>query len=337
MKEPHEVVSWLGAMQAQAFEMAKWAIGSRLENSKVSQIEESLSSGKIIRTHILRPTWHFVAAEDIHWMRELSYQRLTQVYISYGKLLGADENMIANAKHKVAAILKKHGYLTKQEIEEHLKTAGLDIDQHTLTYLLSKSEIEGIVCNGDITDSNHTYDLLEKRVPKVKPFVKEEALARLAYKYFSGHGPATLQDFTWWSGLLASETKKGLESVKEHFVTETISGKTFWMKNDIKIPEPGTDHIHLLSPFDEFVVSYKDRSEIIEKKHYSKVMTKNGIFDPTIHFNGEIIGSWKKIKKKNTNVVELAFFEKIGKRKQDIYKQEIKRVEAFYNKIKPDL
>ncbi len=330
MKEPHEVVSWLGAMQSQAFELAKWAIGVRLENTTVRNIEEALSTGRIIRTHILRPTWHFVAAEDIHWMRELSSPRLMPVFVSYGKMLGADEEVISRAGLKVAKILEKYGDRTKQEIGEHLKTEGLEIDQHTLTHVMSRAELDGIVCNGLISGNKHTYALLEERVPKTKSFVKEEALERLAYKFFSSHGPATLPDFIWWSGLLTSDAKTALELVKEHFVSETMNERTFWMRNDIRIPEKGDDSALLLPPFDEFVVSYKDRSEIIEDKHYGKVMTKNGLFDPTIMLNGEIIGSWKKSKKKNEMQIDLSFFEKTTKKTEALFNKEVKRLNVFY-------
>jgi hypothetical protein len=330
-KEAHEIVSYLGAMQSQAFELAKWAIGVRLKDATVKKIDDALSKGQIIRTHILRPTWHFVAAEDIHWMRELSAPRLKPIFNGYGKILGADESIISKATHKVVKILEKHSHQTKQQIGEHLKIQGFTIDQYTLTHLMSYCELDGIVCNGKINGSKHTYALLEEQVPKIKPFIKEEALERLAYKFFSSHAPATLEDFVWWSGMLITDARKALELVKEHFVSQTINGRTFWMKNDIQIPEKENNSVLLLPPFDEFVVSYKNRSEIIEDKHYSKVMTKNGLFDPTIMLNGEIIGSWRKSKKKNGIQIELSFFEKTTKKIQDLFEKEVKRLEMFYN------
>ena len=330
LKEPYEIVSSLGAMQSQAFELAKWAIGARLKNSTVDKINDALSKGEIIRTHILRPTWHFVAAEDIHWMRELSSPRLIPVFIAYGKSWGADEKMISKASLKITKILEKHGHQTKQEIGEHLKMEGFAIDQHTLTHVMSRAELDGIVCNGVISGNKHTYALLEERIPKTKPFIKEEALEKLAYKFFSSHAPATLEDFIWWSGMLITDARIALELVKEHFVSQTINGRTFWMKNDIQIPEKENDSVLLLPPFDEFVVSYKNRSEIIDDRHYCKVMTKNGLFDPTVMFNGKIIGSWRKSKKKNEIQIELSFFEKTTKKIQDLFKKEVKRVKMFY-------
>lgn len=330
MNQPQEIVSWMGAMQAQALDMSKWAIGARLKNATVIDVEKALSEGKILRTHIMRPTWHYVSSEDIHWMRELTAKKLLTVYESYGKSWGADQKKIIKACLKLESILSNYDYLSKEEIGEHFKAVNLDVDPHTLSNILSRSELEGIICNGKIIGLKHTYTLLEKVAPKTKAFVKEEALERLAFKFFSSHSPATLQDFIWWSGLTATEAKIGLESVRQNFISEEINGKIFWMKSNIQIPNNDKDSALLLPQFDEFVVSYKDRSEMIEEKYYSKVMTKMGIFSPTIMLNGEIIGSWKKIKKKNKIEIELSFFKKTSKKTENLYRDEIKRVERFY-------
>ncbi|MDL2297118.1 winged helix DNA-binding domain-containing protein [Bacteroidales bacterium OttesenSCG-928-B11] len=331
-KSSKEIVSHLGIVQAQNFDMAKWAIGVRLNNATVCNIEDALNTGEILRTHILRPTWHFVAAEDIHEFRELSSARLLPIYEAYGKSWGADEKLIAQGSRRMEKLLEKHGHLTKQEIGEHLANDGFELDQHTLSHVLSRSELLGITCSGIVGVNKHTYALLEERVPKTKPFIKEEALGRLAFKFFNSHGPATIHDFSWWSGLLTSEAKSALELVKEHFVSETLNDKTFWMKNDVTIPEKDRESVLLLPPFDEFVVSYKDRSEIIEKEYHSKVMTKNGIFSSTIMLNGKIIGSWRKVKKKNDIHVELSFFEKTSQNREQKFEKEIERVKRFYDR-----
>lgn len=334
MKEPHEIVSWSGAMQSQAFDMAKWAIGARLKGSKVSTIEDALNTGKIIRTHILRPTWHFVASEDIHWMFELSNPRVKPMYISYCKMRGVDESFI----YKTIPILEKalagNKHLTKEEISGIFDKKNIEKDYGIINMILGRAEMEGIICNGKIINNKQTYTLLEEWVPKKNSITKEEALERLARKFFSSHSPATLQDFAWWSGLTVGESKQALEFIKNDFISEEINGRIFWIKNDFIISKDNNTSALLLPPFDEFVVSYKDRSEIIEDHHYSKVMTKNGLFSPTIMLNGKIVGSWKKIKKNNKIQIELSFFEKTSQKTKSLFKKEIKRVETFYNKEK---
>ena len=145
--------------------------------------------------------------------------------------------------------------------------------------------------------------------------------------YRMANWKAFLPDFIWWSGLSATEARKGLELIQSDFISEEMNGRTFWMRPDIQ--EPG-DSALLLPSFDEYVVSYKDRSEIIEDKHYAKVMTKNGLFSPTIMCNGEIVGSWKRVMKKGQPEVELTFFKKEKKAFIDLFQPAIKSVQSFY-------
>ena len=330
-KTPEEVVAYMGAMQAQAFDMAKWAIGVRLPGFTNHHIDEAINGFRIVRTHILRPTWHFVAAEDVHWMLELSAPRLKQTYLVYGKYVGIDETYILKNFYRLEKLLEQESFLTRQEILERLIAEGLEADTHTVNRLLDFGELDGIVGSGQVKGNKHSYCLLQRYIPKPPSIPKEEAIERLARRFFTSHGPATLQDFVWWSGMLISDAKKGLELIKHDFIAEEINGRTFWMKNDIKIPEKPDPHPLLLPPFDEYVVSYKDRSEIIEDKHYSKVMTKNGLFSPTIMLNGEIVGSWKKATKNKKPEVELSFFNKANKQTLNLFEQPTLSVKAFYD------
>lgn len=333
IKEPHEIVAWMGAMQSQSLELAKWAIGVRLDNKNVRDIDEALSTGKVIRTHILRPTWHFVSAEDIHWMFDLSNPRLKPIYKSYARMRQIDEKLIYNTIPVLVKILEGNKHLTKQEITDVLVTKDIVFDINVLNQVINYAEMEGLVVNGEIRGKQQTFTLLEELVPRKQLLHKEEALERLARKYFTSHAPATIQDFVWWSGLSLTECKQAIEFVKHDFICETINGRSFWMKNDIKIPPTNKDSTLLLPPFDEFVVSYKDRSEIIEENHYGKVMTKNGLFSPTIMLNGRIVGSWKKTVQKKATKVQLSFFEKAPKKLHNIFESEIMRVEKFFTDL----
>lgn len=329
---PHEIVSWMGAMQSQALDMAKWAIGTRLENQKIKDIEDALNTGQIIRTHILRPTWHFISAEDIHWMFDLSNPRLKPIYRSYTKIVKADESIIYHAIPFVEKVLAGGKHLTKEEIGTALLSQNITLDDTHLRMVINYSEMEGIIVNGLVKGNKQTFTLLEEWAPRKETISKEEALERLARRFFTSHAPATVQDFAWWSGLSLTECRKGIECIKSNLICETINGREFWMKNDLKIPSPDKASALLLPPFDEFVVSYKDRSEIIKDSHYSKVMTKNGLFSPTIMLNGEIIGSWKKTIQKGTPKVELSFFEKTPLKIQKLFAPEIKRIENFFTR-----
>lgn len=330
MKEPHEIVSWMGAMQSQALGMAKWAIGSRLVNKHEKDITDALNTGKIIRMHTLRPTWHFVSAEDVHWMNELSYSRLKPVYRSYAKSLGADESLLYRYIPLIEELLSGGKHLSKQEIGNALAESGVFLDDNHLKLSLYFAELEGIIVNGELEGSRQTFTLLDEWAPRVSDISREEALERLARKYFTSHGPATLQDFAWWSNLSITECRQAMEMISPDFIRELINERECWMRNDTRTPPSNHASALLLAPFDEYVVSYKERSEMIEVAYYSKVITKNGIFSPTIMLNGEVIGSWKKSMKKNVPQITLTFFEKVPKKTIALFQPEIKRLEKFY-------
>ncbi|HBT84822.1 MAG: winged helix DNA-binding domain-containing protein [Fermentimonas sp.] len=333
LKDPIEVVSYMCAMQSQALDLAKWAIGSRLKVSCNKSVTDALNSGEIIRTHILRPTWHFVTAEDIYWMYELSYPRLKPVYQSYAKMLNTDESFLYSYLPRIERLLRDGRHLTKQEIGNKLKDAGFELDDNNLSVLLSFAELEGIIVNGRLDGNKQTFTLLEEWAPKRKSITRDEALKRLADKFFRSHGPATLQDFVWWSGLTLTESRKALEMNNSLFVSEMVNGRECWMANDIKTPPSYNDSALLLAPFDEFLVSYKDRSEIFDSEHLRKVVTKNGIFSPTIMLNGKVIGTWKKIMKRNNPEIVLSFFEKINMSVISLFEPERKRLDEFYKVI----
>jgi len=333
LKTPEEIVSYMGAMQSQSLDLAKWAIGTRLEGKIVKDIDEALSTGRIIRTHILRPTWHFVSVDDLHWMYDLSNPRLRPIYASYARMLEIDNELIYRTIPIIEKILQGGKHLTKSEITDKLAEQDIIFDTHIFNQVINHAELEGIILNGEVRGKQQTFTLLEEFAPRKVTLSKEEALARLAGFFFRSHAPATLTDFAWWSGLSLTECKQALELNKNDLVSETINGREFWMRNDIKMPSSELNSALLLPPFDEFVVSYKDRSEMISDVHYSKVMTKNGLFSPTIMLNGKIIGSWKKIVKKGSPKIELSFFEKTTKKTEGLFDLEIERLQSFYSNI----
>lgn len=331
LSDPKEIVSWMCAMQSQTLDLAKWAIGVRLGNANVKDIDNALNTGRIIRTHTLRPTWHFVSADDIHWLFDLSKPRLKPIYHSYAKTIKAEELLIYKNFASLEKILMGGKHLTKLEIGVSMKELGIDLDERLLSLLLSFAEVEGVVLCGQVKGYKQTYTLFDEWAPRTISMHKDEALERLARRFFTSHGPATIDDFVWWSGQTLTNCRQAIDSIKHDFIRESINGRDFWMKNDIKSSTVNLDSALLLPPFDEFVVSYKNRSEIISDSFYSKVMTKNGLFSPTIMLNGEIIGSWKKISKQGKPNIELSFFEKMSKKKQDIFNSETKRLIKFYS------
>ncbi|MFB9077923.1 winged helix DNA-binding domain-containing protein [Flavobacterium procerum] len=317
---PEEIVKHFGAMQAQDYAMSKWAVGSRCDASE-REIEEAINSGKIIRTHILRPTWHLVAAEDIYWMLDLSGPQVKRLFASLAKEHGYDEKKLDQVNSAIEKLLSGNNHLTRDEIMQELniqKNAG-DLSP---VIVMMNAELDGLVCNGKMKGKQITYALLEERVSKPKTqLTKEEALAKLAQRYFESHGPATAADFSHWSGFSVTNCKSAINTIKLQLSRITIDNQEYWFGKNHSGLDNFRESVHFLPAFDEFLISYKNRESSISLEHQSKVFTKNGIFKPVILENGKVIGTWKRTSKKDYVKIETEFFNSIdGNKKQDLFK-----------------
>lgn len=331
LKNPQEIVSWMGAVQAQDFNMSKWALGVRLPALTNRLVEDALNKGELVRTHILRPTWHLVAGEDIHWMLALSAPRLKAILKTYAKMLELTEATIEKGSDIIERSLSEDGHLTRPQLGEILKNKGIDLNSHQLNHIMFSAELHGIVCNGEISNNKQTYCLLEEKIPKTEVFDKQVALERLAWKYFTSHAPATLQDFVWWSGLTIVDARAAMEMIKSDFVIETIDSQPYWINNPFTELKDKNESLVLLPAWDEFVVSYKNRQHIILDEHYSKVISKNGIFKPVVVKNGQIIGLWKRIKKKDKVSAEITLFGEIDEHTKDMIKRASHSFDLFHS------
>lgn len=330
LKTPQEIVSWMGAVQAQDFNMSKWALGVRSSALSSKIVEDAVRKGEIVRTHILRPTWHLVAGTDIHWMLGLSSPRLEPIMKSYTKTVGLTDSIRLRAADIVEQVLSDGVDLTRPQLGEVLKSRGVELDSRQLTHLMFSAELQGLVCSGEVKNNKQTYCLLEDRIPKIEQFDKQVALERLARKYFTSHAPATLQDFVWWSGLATVEARCAMEMIKSDFIIEKIDGQQYWINNSFVGTIENQDSVLLLPAWDEFVVSYKDRQHIVTDEHYRKVISTNGIFKPVVVKNGQIIGMWKRIKKKNNVLAETQLFDEVNTSVREAIEKEARLFEQFH-------
>jgi hypothetical protein len=303
-----DLVSWMGAMQAQDYPMAKWAIGIRLKEATNKTIEEAIAKGDIIRTHVLRPTWHFVSPKDIYWMLQLTAPHIKASMRSRHKELGLDEKILARSNRIIEKSLSRGNHLTRTELVSTLPKGKADTTAERVTHMLLTAELDGIICSGATRGKKITYGLLAERVPTRSVLSRDEALAMLAARYFSSHGPATIQDFAWWSGLPAGDARRALDMVKENFVSETIGTQTFWLSDSFATINRPSPSVYLLPAFDEYVISYKDRSACLPLQHYDQTISINGIFRAPVVINGQVLGTWKRTLKKNKTLVETEFF-----------------------------
>lgn len=308
-KTPREIVRCFGAMQAQDYAMVKWAVGLRLDSSE-QLVEEAINNAEVIRTHILRPTWHLVSADDIHWMLELTAPHVKKITSSMCRKYDLDDKALMKYYRVIEKSLVGNKHLTRDEIIRDLKNDH-SAQNIRSSLIMMCAELEGLVCNGVMRGKQITYALLDERVPRTNTFTKEEGFALLAKKYFTSHGPATLQDFIWWSGFSVSNAKTALELIKSELQTIQIENQAYWFSDTILHKRKISDSIHLLPAFDEFIISYKDRTASISRDNQPKAFTKNGIFNPIIVVNGEVVGTWKRIIKKDTVVVEIKPFKQL--------------------------
>lgn len=325
-KTAKDLVNWMGAMQAQDFTQAKWAIGVRLPHLTEAQIESAFNSGEIIRTHLMRPTWHFVSPDDIYWMLELTAKQIKSSMKSRNRELELTEDILKKSQEAMVKSLEGNRALTRDELSIQLNQAGIKTNDQRLPHILMEAEIDQIICSGGIQGKKQTYTLLAERVPLKKTFSKDEALALLAQKYFTSHGPATLADFVWWSGLPLTEARKALEMNKASLISETIGDDTYWFSNSINIPTSPPESVYLLPAFDEYLISYKNRSAAITADHHAKAISNNGVFWPVIVVNGQISGLWKRTIKKDTALIDVDHFRPHSKKEMHLIE---KAAESF--------
>ena len=275
LEKPADVVRWLGAVQAQDYGAAKWALALRMRNATHSLVEEAFNEGRIIRTHLLRPTWHFVAPEDIRWLLELTAPQINRRCGPNYRKYELDAAIFKRSNKVLTNALRGGKHLTRAVLKEALNKAGVATgDAVRLAHLMLRAELDGVVCSGPRVGKQFTYALLEERVRPAKPLTREEALEKLARRYFTSHGPATLQDFTWWSGLTAADARRGME----------MAGKT----TNTQIANPIKNLCHLLPVFDEYFVAYKDRPA-------GPGLTNWDLLGPTIIIDGTVVGTWKRV------------------------------------------
>lgn len=303
-----ELVNWMGAMQAQDLSMAKWAVGLRVPDSTEKSINVAIQKGEIIRTHALRPTWHFVTPADIHWMLDLSSSRIKAAMKSTDKILELDDAVFSKSNSVIENAFKQSRDLSRETIVEQLVANHISVAGNRVSHILMRAEMERIICSGSSNGNRQTYALLSERAPRTSTLNRDEALAKLATTYFSSHGPATLPDFTWWSGLTSGESKHALEMVKHNFVSEIINGTTYWFADIFQAAVNKKDRTFMLPAFDEFIISYRDRTAALHSENHSIAVSNNGVFRPVIVTNGKVTGIWRRTSKNNKNILETNFF-----------------------------
>ena len=313
--EPSQVVECLGAVQSQDYGGGKWALGLRMKGATDAALDQAFNKGQILRTHILRPTWHFVAPQDIRWMLALSAPRVHAVNGFMYRQQELDREIIQKSYKVLERALQGNKHLTRAELGSAFEKAGIKNAKGIhLGYFMMSAELDGILCSGTRKGKQFTYALLEERAPKVKVLRQDEALAELTRRYFATRGPATLHDFTWWSGLTMAEAREGMEAIKSQFASEEINGKTYWFDSSVSSVKEKSPTAHLLPNYDEFFVGFKDRSAIGDVAKQAGIKSDDPSFlANVIILDGQLVGGWKRTLKKNAVLIEFMLITNLTK------------------------
>ena len=294
-RTPGEVVAWLGAVQAQDFAAAKWALGMRLRQATDGAVERAFNEGTILRTHVMRPTWHFLTPQDIRWVQALCAPRAQARMAGGYRKLELDGRLLSRCCRVLADALDGGRQLTRSELSARFAEKRIRASGQRLSYILMHAEFEALICSGPRKGKQFTYALVEERAPKTAVLSAEDALARWTQRYFLSHGPAQAKDFAWWSGLTLQEARRGLEMTARLLRREAVNGDTYWLSPSTVVDRARRPEARLLSLYDEYTIAYRDRSAQDAERRIERLISKGALVTSVLVLDGRIAGTWKRV------------------------------------------
>jgi hypothetical protein len=331
---PAETVRVHLAMQAQDYAPAKWSIGQRSTGVTHEDVDRAVADGAIVRTHVLRPTWHFVAADDLPWLMALSGPRVQQGNARrYGEL-GLDARTRARCERVIGKALADGARLTRDQLAVALDAAGIDPTGQRMPYILMHCELEAVIGSGGLAGKRQTYMLLEGRVPATGTFDRDQALVELARRYLSSHGPATVRDLGWWSGLTIKDLRAALASLGDEVRSEQVEGLELWsLEDEADGPSPARG-VHLLQTYDEIVVGYSESrflGDPANERARAAWLDRNfpsGVF----LVNGRIGGLWRRRAEPKRILVEVVLYDEAKRGQRAAVEKAARRLGAFFER-----
>lgn len=287
-----DVLKAFGAVQAQDFGAAKWALGLRLRQATDDTVEEAFASGAILRTHVLRPTWHLVTPDDIRWMLELTGPRVHRAIASSFKRYEIDAATFRQSDKAMFKALQGGKSLTRTELTEAIAREGIAVDDLRWVALYEHAELEGVICSGPRRGKQHTYMLLDERAPALRRLAREEALGELARRYFMTRGPATAHDLAWWSGLTVGDAREAVNLLGSELAAEMVEGQMYFRGTGGPPPARRSPRAHLLPNYDEYTVAYQNRSAVLARLGAAPAPAV--VLGNTVMLDGQLVGTWAR-------------------------------------------
>jgi hypothetical protein len=327
-RTPEDVVAWSGAVQAQEFDPARWGIGLRMRAGATdADVARAVDEGRILRTHVLRPTWHFVTPADIRWMLELTAPRVRLRMATYWRQMELDARTMTRGTAIIERALAEGACLTREELAVSLRRARLPLVTFRLAHLTLYAELEGVICSGPRRGKQSTYALLETRAPKARQLDRDEALGELARRYLQSHGPATIRDFVWWSGLTTPDATRGVDIATAR--REEHDGRVYWT---VGAARPGSrpKRAHLLPIYDEYLGSYRDRNAIPHSA--SRITSAYGRpvnFQHAVIIDGTVAGTWRITRMSKAIAMRATMLRRLTSRERRAVADAARRYEQF--------
>jgi hypothetical protein len=330
---PEEVVEHLGAVQAQDFAGAKWGISLRMKHATDASLNDAFNDGRILRTHVMRPTWHFVLPEDIRWMSELSAPRLRRLLAPYDRKLELTAPLIRRCKKIIGDALKGNCYLTRGELAARLAKEKIRANGQRLAHIVIHAEVDALVCSGPLRGKQLTYALVEERAGRERTLSHSEGMTLLASRYLRSHGPATTHDFAGWSGCTIKDAQTAIESLGSRVHSERVGGEDYLrlpIKSSATVKSP---HALLLTVFDEYTIAYRNWDLLADKKEMKQKMFAmgNGVGNLVV-IDGRIAGTWRRNVSGSRVLMTIALSRSLNAKERSAVKTRIRLYEEFLGK-----
>ena len=294
--DPHAAVRHMLAVQAQELPYALWSVGQRTARPGLAAVTDAFDRGLFLRTHVLRPTWHFVARDDLRWLMRLSGPRVAARTARRNEELGLDPRTVARALDVIAGAVAG-AHRTRRELAAALKRRRIDPEGQRIAHLVIRAELDSIVCSGALRGTEHTYAAFDGRVPARAGPSGDEALAELAHRYVRARGPATAKDLVWWAGLSMRDATRALSIVEPNLERVERDGRTYWMDSQPRGSRASAPRIDLVQCYDEIIISYTQSRDALWSAgaRFPVPGTIEG-FRHVVLRDGRLLGHWRAVR-----------------------------------------
>lgn len=334
-ESPGEVVAWLGAVQAQEFPYAKWSLGKRMTDATEERVDRAFADGEILRTHALRPTWHFLTPADLRWIQQLTAPRVHAFNARVVREHELDE-LLPRCRAIIENALAGGNCRTRRELQAELARHGIEAAGQRLAYIVMNAELEAVICSGPLRGRQHTYALVEERAPRGIALAGEEALAELTRRYFRSHGPATVRDYAWWSSFTMAQARAGIASLANELEELSVDGRTYWYVDSGVDAAERRPTAHLMQAYDEYIIAYTESRDVLLPERGGGSATP----PPFMHallIDGRLAGHWRRSAHPERLVVEIQTYYKPSAREWRAVQAAVERYRVFSGAVEAEV